>query len=92
MPVTRGARARWTRAKESTGEHTWPETFEIFHDHQDGYSFRLKSRVGDVVATGRSFPSRDAAKRGIAAFLTAAAGATVVPTTAGAPLTLLPPL
>ena len=67
-------------------------TFEIFHDHQDGYSFRLKSRAGDVVATGPSFPTREAARRGIAAFLTAAAGATVAPTTGGAPLALLPRL
>ena len=60
-------------------------TFEIYHDRLDGYSFRLRSRVGDVVATGLSFPTRDAAKRGIAAVLVAAAGATVAPETVDAP-------
>lgn len=67
-------------------------TFQIYHDDQDGYSFRLRSRVGDVVATGRSFPTRAAAKRGIAAVLVAAAGATVVPETAHAPARTDPPV
>jgi uncharacterized protein YegP (UPF0339 family) len=67
-------------------------TFEIYHDQQGAYSFRLKSRTGDVVATGLSFPTRDAAKRGIAAVLFAAAGATIAPETAGAPVRLCPPV
>jgi uncharacterized protein len=53
-------------------------TFEIYHDRQGDYRFRLKSRKGDIVATGQSFPTRDAAKRGIAAVLRAAAGARIV--------------
>ena len=56
-------------------------TFEIYHDHRDGYGFRLKSRRGDVVAMGPSFPTRDAAKLGIAALLRAAAGAVIAPQT-----------
>jgi uncharacterized protein YegP (UPF0339 family) len=66
-------------------------TFEIYLDRRDGFSFRLKSRAGDVVATGLSFPTRDAAKRGIAAVLVAAAGATVAPETVTKPLRLIPP-
>ena len=53
--------------------------FEIYHDLSGEYRFRLRARNGDVVATGPSFPTRDAAKRGIAAVLSAAAGATIVP-------------
>ena len=56
-------------------------TFEIYRDHQGDYRFRLKSRKGDVVATGMSYPTRDAAKRGIAAVLCAAAGSTIIPET-----------
>jgi uncharacterized protein YegP (UPF0339 family) len=57
-------------------------TFEIYRDHQGEYRFRLRSRRGDIVATGQSFPTRNAAKRGIAALLYAAAGATIAPETA----------
>ena len=53
--------------------------FEIYNDLSGEYRFRLRSRNGEVVATGQSFPTRDAAKRGIAAVLFAAAGATIVP-------------
>ena len=67
-------------------------TFEIYHDHQGDYRFRLRSRNGDVVATGPSFPTRDAAKRGIAALLRAAAGAKIVPKTANVPARHIPPL
>jgi len=56
-------------------------TFEIYQHHQGDYRFRLRSRRGDVVATGPSFPTRDAAKRGIAAVLSAAAGSTLSPET-----------
>jgi uncharacterized protein YegP (UPF0339 family) len=54
-------------------------TFEIYPHRHGGYGFRLRSRAGVVVATGPSFESRDAAKRGIAAVLVAAAGSTIVP-------------
>jgi len=63
-------------------------TFEIYHDHQGEYRFRLRSRKGDVVATGLSYPTRDAAKRGIAAVLCAAAGSTIAPETVTAATTL----
>ena len=53
-------------------------TFEIYRDRHGDYGFRLRSRRGDIVATGQSFPTRDAAKRGIAAVLRAAAGARIV--------------
>ena len=68
--------------------------FEIYHDRKGEYRFRLRSRKGDIVATGPSFPTRDAAKRGIAAVLSAAAGATIVPetTTASVEARHSPPL
>ena len=54
-------------------------TFEIYPHRHGGFGFRLRSRAGVVVATGPSFESRDAAKRGVAAVLVAAAGSTIVP-------------
>ena len=63
-------------------------TFEIYRDHQGDFRFRLKSRKGDIVAIGLSYPTRDAAKRGIAAVLCAAAGSTIVPETVTAATTL----
>ena len=66
--------------------------FEIYHDRRGAYRFRLRSRQGDVVATGPSFPTRDTAKRGIAAVLRAAAGATIAPETEEARARHTPPL
>jgi uncharacterized protein YegP (UPF0339 family) len=74
------------------GEGPMAGTFEIYQDHQGEYSFRLRSRNGDVVANGLSFPTRDAAKRGIAAVLRAAAGATIVPEPATIQARCIPPL
>ena len=55
--------------------------FEIYQDLRGNYCFRLKSRQGQVVATGPSFPTKRDAKRGIATMLMAAAGAQVEDTT-----------
>jgi uncharacterized protein YegP (UPF0339 family) len=66
--------------------------FEIYQRKQGEFGFRLKSRKGDVVAIGLSFPTRRAAKRGIAAVLVAAAGATIEPETMLLPTVCRPPL
>ena len=49
--------------------------FEIYKDSEDEYRFRLRSRSGEVVANGESYPTKDGVKRGIAAVLLVAAGA-----------------
>jgi uncharacterized protein YegP (UPF0339 family) len=59
--------------------------FEIYKDSNGDYRFRLKSRSGEVVATGESYPTKDGAKRGIAAVLRAAAAAKIVDTTGDQP-------
>jgi len=79
------------KANRKQGEYM-AGTFEIYHDHLGEYRFRLKTRRGVVVATGPSFPTRDAAKRGIAAVLFAAAGATIVPETVIVQGRRIPPL
>ncbi len=56
-------------------------TFEIYKDRKGEFRFRLKSRNGEIVATGESYPSRAIAKKGIAAVQRAAANAKVVDTT-----------
>ena len=56
-------------------------TFEIYRDRKGEFRFRLKSRNGEIVATGESYPSKAIAKRGIAAVQRAAADAKVVDTT-----------
>ena len=58
-----------------------PGTFEIYKDKKGEFRFRLKSRNGEIVATGESYPSRAIAKKGIAAVQRAAADAKVVDTT-----------
>jgi uncharacterized protein YegP (UPF0339 family) len=55
--------------------------FEIYKDGEGEYRFRLRSRHGEVVATGESYPTKDGVKRGIAAVLRAAAGAKIEDTT-----------
>ena len=62
--------------------------FEIYQDLRGNYCFRLKSRRGQVVATGPSFATKADAKRGIATVLMAAAGAQVEDTTTTARRTL----
>jgi uncharacterized protein YegP (UPF0339 family) len=42
-------------------------TFEIYKDRKGEYRFRLKSRNGEIVATGESYETKAGAKRGIAA-------------------------
>ena len=56
-------------------------TFEIYRDKKGEFRFRLKSRNGEIVATGESYPSKAIAKKGIAAVQRAAADAKVVDTT-----------
>ena len=56
-------------------------TFEIYQDKKGEFRFRLKSRNGEIVASGESYPSKAIAKKGIAAVQRAAAGAKVVDTT-----------
>ena len=56
-------------------------TFEIYQDKKGEFRFRLKSRNGEIVATGESYPSKAIAKKGIAAVQRAAADAKVVDTT-----------
>ena len=58
--------------------------FEIYQDARGDYGFRLRSRQGRVLATGRSFQTKQDAKRGIATVLIAAAGAQVEDTTTAA--------
>lgn len=52
-------------------------TFEIYKDSRGEYRFRLKSRNGEIVATGESYPTNAGAKRGIQAVQRAAADAKV---------------
>jgi uncharacterized protein len=52
--------------------------FEIYEDDEGEFRFLLKAGSGEVVAVGNTFPTKDAAKRGIAEVLKAAAGAKIV--------------
>lgn len=52
--------------------------FEIYPDNAGQYRFRLKSRNGEIVASGESYTTRADAKKGVEAVQRAAAGATVV--------------
>ena len=49
----------------------------FYKDRKGEFRFRLKSRNGEIVASGESYPTKAHAKRGIAAVLRAAAGAQV---------------
>jgi len=62
----------------SSEEQRMAGKFEIYPDKSGQYRFRLKSRNGGVVASGESYPTRAAAKKGIEAVKRAAAGAKVV--------------
>ena len=52
--------------------------FEIYKDVGGQYRFRLKSRNGEIVATGESYPTKAAARKGAQAVQRAADGAKVV--------------
>ncbi|MFJ4228597.1 YegP family protein [Paenarthrobacter nicotinovorans] len=39
--------------------------FEIYKDSPGGYRFRLKAANGEVIATGESYTTKAAAKKGI---------------------------
>jgi len=52
--------------------------FEIYKDVGGLYRFRLKGRNGDIVASGESYPTKAAAKKGVRAVQRAADGAKVV--------------
>jgi uncharacterized protein YegP (UPF0339 family) len=52
--------------------------FEIFKDVGGQYRFRLKGRTGEIVATGESYPTKAAAKKGVQAVQRAANEAKVV--------------
>jgi uncharacterized protein YegP (UPF0339 family) len=58
-----------------------PGTFEIYKDKKGEFRFRLKSRNGEVVASGESYPTKALAKKGIGAVQRAAADAKVVDAT-----------
>lgn len=52
--------------------------FEIYQDKAGQFRFRLKSRNGEIVASGESYPRKAAARKGVEAVKRAADGATVV--------------
>jgi len=52
--------------------------FEIYKDMSGQYRFRLKGRNGEIVATGDSYPTKAAAKKGVKAVQRAADVAKVV--------------
>jgi len=52
--------------------------FEIYKDQGGQFRFRLKARNGEVVATGESYPTKAAAKKGVQAVQRAADDAKVV--------------
>jgi uncharacterized protein YegP (UPF0339 family) len=52
-------------------------TFEIYKHQRGVYRFRLKARNGEIVASGESYPTKAAAKKGIKAVQTAAANAKI---------------
>jgi len=57
--------------------------FEIYKDQGGQFRFRLKSRTGEIVATGESYPTKAAAKKGVQAVQKAVDGAQVVDLTDG---------
>jgi len=52
--------------------------FEVYEDKAGKFRFRLKAGNGEVVASGQSYATKAAAKKGVEAVQKAAAGATVV--------------
>jgi uncharacterized protein YegP (UPF0339 family) len=57
--------------------------FEIYKDQSGRFRFRLKSRKGEIVASGESYPTKADAKKGISALKKAADGAETVDLTLG---------
>ena len=57
-------------------------TFEIYKDGRGEFRFRLKSRNGEIVASGESYPTKAHVKRGIEAVKRAAADAKIEDKTA----------
>jgi uncharacterized protein YegP (UPF0339 family) len=53
-------------------------TFEIFKDAKVEFRLRLKSRNGEIVASGESYPTKALARKGVAAVQRAAEGAKIV--------------
>lgn len=53
-------------------------TFEIYKDKKGEFRFRLKSRNGEIVASGESYPTKALAKKGVAAVQRAADGAKII--------------
>ena len=64
--------------QEPTREAAVAGTFEIYKDSKGEFRFRLKSRNGEIVASGESYPTKALAKKGIVAVQRAADGAKVV--------------
>jgi len=52
-------------------------TFEIFQDNTGEYRFRLKSRNGEIVASGESYPTKAGVRRAIQGVQRAAADAKI---------------
>ncbi len=52
-------------------------TFEIYQDGRGEFRFRLKSRNGEIVASGEGYKTKAGARRGVEAVQRAAAGATI---------------
>ena len=64
--------------QETHQEVAMAGTFEIYKDKKGEFRFRLKSRNGEIVASGESYPTKALAKKGIAAVQRAAQGAKIV--------------
>ena len=43
--------------------------FEVYQDKKDKFRFRLKAANGDIIATGKGYPTKTAAKEGIASIV-----------------------
>ena len=54
-----------------------PGTFEIYQDTKKQYRFRLKSRNGEIVATGESYKTKSGVINGVDAVKRAAAEAEI---------------
>ena len=64
--------------QEPTREVGVAGTFEIYKDSKGEFRFRLKSRNGEIVASGESYPTKALAKKVIAAVQRAAYRAKIV--------------
>lgn len=63
--------------------------FEVYEDAVGKFRFRLRASNGQVVASGRGYASKAAAKRGCRAVLKAAAGAPIESVPVGSSLSAL---